>query len=189
MTAQDYPIIEITGYVGGTYRTGKFHLPKSNTEEKIRTGQLVSNGFSQALSAISKVIDDVQLDGISIGNGAGQRVWQIDAELTGGEDGQWGYSSDPSVLDAGSATGGDRTQKAQVLLNYLETGTDSLTPAKLTYGGYSPDGFLPKDEVIIYIEDPSVNINRGESSTAPLSMTCVRTQDLSQPISATEQNG
>ncbi|EMA19005.1 hypothetical protein [Haloarcula argentinensis] len=189
MTAQSYPIIEITGYVDGTYRTGKFHLPKSTVEEIIRTGQLVSNGFSQALSAISRVVDDVQLDGISIDNGAGQRVWQIDAELNCVEDGQWGYSDDASVLDPGSATGGDRIQKAEVLLNYLETGTDSLTPAKLIYGGYSPGGFMPQDGVDVYIEDPSVDIRQSDSSTAPLSLTCVRTQDLSQPMSGTEQNG
>ncbi|GAA3882683.1 hypothetical protein [Haloarcula argentinensis] len=188
MTSQPYPIIEITGYVDGTYRTGRFHLKKASVSEEIRTGQLVTNGFSQALSAISRVVDDVQLDGISIGNGAGQRVWQIDAELNGVEDGQWGYSDDPSVLDAGSATGGDRIQKGEVLLNYLESGTDSLTPARLIYGGFSPGGIMPDDSVSVYIEDPSVDIRRSDSSTAPVSLTCVRTMDLNNPVSATEQN-
>lgn len=188
MVNQDYPIIEIDSYVEGEFRTGRFELPKATVEELIRTGQLVSNGFSQALSALSQVVDDVQLDGISIDNGAGQRVWEIDAELNGVEDGQWGYSDDPSVLDAGSATGGDRIQKGEVLLNYLESGTDSLTPARLIYGGFSPGGIMPEDYVSVYIEDPSVDVRRSDSTTAPVSLTCVRTMDLNNPVSATEQN-
>jgi len=191
MPAQSYPILEIDATIEGTFRTGRFEMRKATVDESIRTGPLVDNGFSQVLSAISEIVDDVELDGITVNNGAGQRIWDIDFEInTGPDDGQWGYTSDDTVLNAASATGGDRYQKTQVLLNYLEKGQpDSMTPARLIYGGYAPDGIFSEDHVDVYIEDPGGEVRRDQSSSVPGSLTCVRTLDLSQPVSATERTG
>ncbi|WP_434531050.1 hypothetical protein ACODNH_05405 [Haloarcula sp. NS06] len=191
MPAQPYPILEIEAEIEGTQRTGRFEMRKSDVQGGIRTGPLVDSGFSQALAAISEIIGEQQLDGITINNGAGQRYWEIDLEVRDeGDDGQWGYTADESVLDSGSASGGDKYQKKQILLNYLEKGEpDSMTPARLIYGGYAPDGIMPEDHVDVYIEDPQGDLNRNESSTIPMSLTCIRTLDLSEPVSATERNG
>jgi len=121
MPAQPYPILLIEAEIEGTQRTGRFAMRKADVQGGIRTGPLVDNGFSQALAAISEITGDQQLDGITINNGAGQRYWEIDLTVNDdGGDGQWGYTADESVLDSGSATAGDRYQKKQVLLNYLE---------------------------------------------------------------------
>ncbi|WP_336358986.1 hypothetical protein [Haloarcula sp. CGMCC 1.6347] len=190
MPAQPYPILEIDATIEGTQRTGRFEMRKASVDEAIRTGPLVDNGFSQVLSAISQVVDDVQLDGITVNNGAGERIWDIELEINTGPDGQWGYTDDDSVLNAASATGGDRQQKTEVLLNYLEKGQpDSMTPARLIYGGYAPGGIFKADHANVYIEDPGGEVRRDESTIVPGSLTCVRTQDLSQPVSATERTG
>jgi hypothetical protein len=64
-----------------------------------------------------------------------------------------------------------------------------MTPARLIYGGYASDGIMPDDYVDVYIEDPQGSVGRNESSTVPMSLTCIRTLDLSDPVSATERNG
>ncbi|MUV50981.1 hypothetical protein [Haloarcula sp. CBA1122] len=191
MPAQEYPILQIEAEIEGAQRTGRFEMRKAEVQGGIRTGPLVDNGFSQALAAISEIIGEQQLDGITVNNGAGQRYWELDVEIRDdGDDGQWGYTADESVLDSGSATAGDRYQKKQVLLNYLEKGEpDSMTPARLIYGGYAPDGIMPEDYVNVYIEDPQGSVDRDKSSTVPMSLTCIRTLDLSEAVSATERTG
>jgi hypothetical protein len=195
MPAQEYPILEIDAtFPQEGQQTGVFEFRKADVVEKIRTGPLVENGFSQVLGAISEVVEGVELDGISVNNGAGQRVWEIDIEgqfSTETEtDGQWGASDDPTELSHVTATGGDRVQKAQVLLNFIETAsTDSFSPARLIYGGFAPGGIMPSDHVDVYIEDPLARITRSDSSTFPSELTLVRTTDLSDPVSATQRTG
>jgi len=193
VTEQPYPILTLSADLGGSVgqQTGVFEMRKATVSERVRTGPLVDNGLSQAISAITRALDVDSLPsaGITINNNAGQHVWDIDAELIGADgDGQWGSSSDPADLNAGTATGGDRTQKAQVFLRYLEkASTDSFAPAELQYGEYAPSGFMPEDSVSVFIEDPENAVDRGSSSTTDISLTAVQTPDLSGALTGTQR--
>lgn len=193
MATQDYPIIEIDADFGGSIGevTGRFELRKANVEEVTRTGKLVDNAFSQVLSLLSEYLP-IDLDGrkgITIDAGGGQHTFEIDFEGLSDPDGQWGYTADTSVLDQASATGGDRIQKMQVFQRYIGVAkVHSLSPARLIYGEYAPNGFMPRDHVDVYFEDPNLLADRSEASTYDGSMTLVETIDFStNTLSGTQQ--
>lgn len=192
MPALDYPILEIDAEFGGSIGqvTGIFEMPKSTVEQGVRTGPLVNNEFSTLVTMVLDAIDDGGSGraGVTIDNGGGQFYTDIDLEGIGESDGQWGYSPDPDVFDEATATGGDRTQKAQVLINYIRhTSPDSLVPARLKYGEFHPDGAI-EDHLDVYIEDPTMIVSRDTSSVYEGSLTLIETVDLTDPITETDRS-
>lgn len=189
MAAQPFPILEIDADFGSPHGevTGVFHFRKATVEEVTRTGKLVSNQFSNLLGALEQlgVLPEGGdgREGITIDAGGGQHVFEIDLVGIGAEDGQWGRTNDPDVLDQTSATGGDRIQKMNVLHRYINLGrTDSFHPARLIYGEYASGGIMPQDHLDVAIEDPNVVANREESSTFDSSITLVGIASLDEAI-------
>lgn len=181
MATQSYPIFKITATLPTVgQQTGVFEMKKATATETIRTGFLVENRFADVFASLGDIVNDDQggRRGINVDAGGGQHVIEVDAEIRSGDDGQWGYSSNTNTLDEGTASGGDRTQKAQVLQNYLlYASPDSITPATLEYGERAPGGEMPTLDV--YVEDPSIRIPRDQSTTAAFSARFISTIDLS----------
>ncbi|WP_135302637.1 hypothetical protein [Haloarcula amylovorans] len=188
---QSYPIIEITTHFGGSLgeKTGRFEFRKASVNEQIRTGLLAENSFSQALGALNEFFTDGTANriGISADVGGGQHLFEINLESLGADDGQWGYTDDTGTLNEATATGGNREQKAQVFLNYLRKGSpDSLHPATLIYGEYSPSGIMSEDSLPVYFEDPEMNVSRDQSSVFEGSLTAIETLDVSEAATRRE---
>lgn len=190
-----HPILEIDADFGSGPVTGvfEFFAAEENSfqvEESIRTGPIVSGAGNQALSILQGILNDGESKrkGITLDFGGGQHIFEISAQTwpnmqrPDGGDAQWGASSDPSVLDATSATGADPYQQQQVFMNYLRVSqTDSLSPARLKFGEYHPDGILD-DELEVVIEDPTAVINSDSPTTMDFSLTLVETLNLEQVL-------
>jgi len=192
MPTQPHPILEIDADFGGTLgqQTGRFEFRKATVEETVRTGYLVDSALSDVIGLLSEYLpgDDGARKGITVDAGGGQHVFEVDLTSLGAEDGQWGYSNDPADLDQATATGGDRVQKMHVLMRYLTVGNvDSFTPARLIYGEYSPDGFMPQDHLPVFLEDPNLLADRSEATVFDGSITFVETADLDQVLSGSQQ--
>jgi len=190
VTAQNYPILEIDATIGRSIGqvTGTFELRKSSVETGVRTGPLVENQFATLITQLGNIFDGGEAGrrGITLDGGGGQHYYELDLEGIGEDDGQWGYSNDADVLDEATATGGDRVQKVQVLMNYLRKGQpNSFTPARLKYGEYAPSGVMPEDHLDVYIEDPNAVVDRGEASVFTSSLTLIETVDLGEAITET----
>lgn len=192
MTAQPYPILEIDAtFPDLGEKTGVFEFRKSTVEEGVRTGPIVAGAFSELLSVLSQITGDgAGRQGITIDPGGGQSFTEIDMESIGDDDGQWGYSNDAGVLDQATATGGDRVQKVQIFKNYLRYGSpDSLTPGRLKYGEWAPNGVMPDDYLDVYVEDPNALLDREQSSVLTGGLTLIETTDLTEVVSGEERTG
>jgi len=193
MATQDYPIFEIDAeFPTAGQVTGRFEMRQATVEPGIRTGYLVDNAFSNLINQMKELTpgDDAGRKGFTLDSGGGQHYNEVRMEGLGADNGQWGHSSDPDDLDEATATGGDRVQKAQVFNRYLLMASpDSLTPARLIYGEYASGGVMPDDKLDVYIEDPSFTIDREQSSTYAGSLRFISTMNLSNPITAQEQQG
>jgi hypothetical protein len=192
MPTQPYPILEIDADFGGSLgqKTGRFEFRKSTVEETVRTGYLVDSALSNVIGLLSEYLpaDEGARKGITLDAGGGQHVFEIDLTSLGAEDGQWGYSNDPADLDQATATGGDRVQKMHVLMRYLTVASvDSFTPARLIYGEYATNGFMPQDHLPVFLEDPNILADREQATTFDGSLTLVETADLEQTLTGTQQ--
>lgn len=192
MAAQDYPVFEITAtFPNARQRTGRFEFKKATVESGIRTGYLVENKLSDVLGTLGNLAGEGNRKGITVDTGGGQHYNEVDMSSLSAEDGQWGYSTDPTVLDEATATGGDRIQKKQIFNHYLiRASPDSFTPARLEYGEWAPNGVMPQDHIPVYIEDPSFRIPKDESSSMTGNLRFISTIDLSiRTPTATERTG
>jgi len=183
MATQDFPIFEITADLPRLgIKTGRFCCRKATVRTQIRTGLLVEDRFSDIFATFGNTAGDDGggRRGVNVDAGGGQFIIECDAVIRSGEDGQWGYSSDTSLVDAGTASGGDRVQKSQIFNNYLiHARPDSFTPARLEYGEYHPDGEIEQGALDVIVENPEFTIPRDKSTTAQFSATFVSTVDLS----------
>jgi len=191
MATQDYPILTITADIPGVgTKTAELHMSKATVRPQIRTGLLVEDRFSQVSGVLAELAEDDKgsRKGVSVDAGGGQHIVEVDHELKTGADDQWGYTSDTSTSDAGTASGGDKIQKAQVFLNYLlHSSPDSFGPATLDYGMRASAGDLPPLDVTV--EDPTFTLPRDEASTFMLSVTFVSTIDLGEAVTAIAREG
>lgn len=189
MTAQPTPTLELTAtFPTLGERTGVFEFPKSSVVEKTRTEQFLNNSFDQTLSSLSDFSDALtgnataKRRGVYKDQGGGQHIFEVDLETLGADDGQWGYSDDPNVLNAASATGGDRVQKSQVFHAYFQYGLyGSFSPAKFKYGEYSPDGVMPRDYIGCLVENPETSATRDQASSLTQSLIIVDVFALAGP--------
>lgn len=184
MATQDYPIFEVDADIPGVgASTGIFELKKATVRPRIRTGLLVKDRFSDVLAYFGDLAGDDGggRRGVNVDAGGGQHAIEVDVEIRSGDDGQWGYSSDTNTLDAGTASGGDRIQKAQVFNNYLvHSSPDSFAPATLRYGEYAPGGENEQGALDVIVEDPEFTIPRDKSTTAQFSATFISTVDIGE---------
>lgn len=191
------PRIEIDADFGGSIGsvTGIFEptLPDGGggITDVVRTGFLLSGAGDDTLGFIFDLLDadESVRKGLSIDVGGGEHAVELNAQVTSGHvednDGttlQWGASSDPDTLDETTATGGTARQKAQIFQNYLRTaggGADSLSPARLVWGEYSPSGVL-EDHLDVVIEQPQ--FERRGPDTFRFSCALVETIDLGEGL-------
>lgn len=180
MTVQPYPIIEIdASFKQLGEKTCEFHFVKSDVNEGIRTGPLTEGALSNLLGALRELNDGSTRKGISLSSGGGVHYVDISFESLGEQDGQWGYSDDPNTLDAATATGGDREQKANVWNNTLRhSSPDSLQPARLKWGEWAPNGVMPQDHLSVYLEDPEMRVPKSGSTSFEGDLMCLETADV-----------
>ncbi|USZ75669.1 hypothetical protein NGM07_00075 [Halorussus vallis] len=161
-----------------------------DVEESIRTGYLIDSAGDNLYAFFVGLLDDgaSKRKGISLDQGGGQHVFEIDFMGWTGETGQWGSSPDPAKgPNKRTATGADRITRMNVFMNYLRVGqTDSITPARFEYGQYTPNGFLD-DHLDVAVESPNMVPPKDESSIFDGSLTVVEIADLNDVFDGMQQ--
>lgn len=198
---QEKFILEIEADVDkdGTKETGVFEmLGDVEVTEGIRTGYLIGGKGSQAFGVLSTIGDIVhgqgspKRKGIHLDLGGGQHMFQISFRGWEGAidpDGnalQWGDGSGSMPADA---TQSDPTTQVNCFMNYLRIGEiDSLRPARLTFGEYSPTGTITNDEtdnhLSVVIEQPTLTRTAGQPNTYEGTLTVIETVTIDDVLDA-----
>ena len=198
MTSQPFCALELDVDYGSGPVTARFEfMPaiegRSTISEDIRTGYLVDGAGSTVNAIFTEFFGDGEAarKGVHVDFGGGQHVFDIDFQTPGDatkrDDSpyQWGTSADPSVgPNEQTATSAGQMQQQAVFMNALRLASpDSITPARFSYGEYSPDGFLD-DHLDVAIESPSITYSNDQSHIADGTITLVETVDLNLPLDA-----
>jgi hypothetical protein len=194
MAEQDYVALEITADFDDVgEKTGRFEFVKGDDskismEQSIRTGFLLNNSFDNIAALLSELTNDEDTDrkGLHLDIGGGEHAltleFQAPRETTkpNGDIAQWGSSSDQAVgPNRHTATGAGKIQQMQTFMEFLRVGSpDSGAPAGLTFGEYCPSGYLD-DQLLVALEEPSINVNNADPYWADGSVVLVETQDFS----------
>jgi hypothetical protein len=196
VTSEGFLSLEIDADFGGSIgqKTGVFQMVAGSegaysVEQAIRTGYILNNAFdslSALFTDLTGEAGDPDRKGLHLDVGGGEHAitlqFQTPGQLTTPDRtvAQWGSSPDPADgPNRHTATGEtDKLTQMQVLMEYIRISTTgSLSPARLTYGQYNPDGFLD-DYLSVAIEEPSILVDNRDPAWADGSMTLVETRDL-----------
>jgi len=194
MTAQNYIALEITADFDDVgEKTSRFEFVKGDDskismEQSIRTGFLLNNSFDNIAALVSELTNDEDTDrkGLHLDVGGGEHALTLEFQVPrattkpNGDIAQWGSSSDPAIgPNRHTATDAGKIQQMQTFMEFLRVGSpDSGAPARLTFGEYSPSGYLD-DYLSVALEEPSIVVDNADPHWADGSVTLVETQDLS----------
>jgi len=152
--------LEITADINGTTATGTFVFDAGLTlSPTIRTGELVGANGQIVQAAIDKISG--QQGGFKFRLNGGVPVAEIDFRSFEGSSNQWG---DGSGVDARDATGDGVFRQMSVFYKYLvESASDSLQPATLSWGEFSSSGVY--DPFNVAPEEPEQTLDVSEETS------------------------
>lgn len=171
-------VFEITGGVQGRASYG----------EEVQVDPVIGGAGATANAIVQDYIfgEQHRRRGIYIDLGDGAHIFDVSFNGWKGSDNQWGDGSGSLPADA---TGEDPITQMQIFMHYLRTGTtDSLNPARVTFGQYHPNGALD-DELYMYIDGPRGNHAPTDNSTFDGTMQMVEVERLDVPIDVIERLG
>lgn len=164
-------------------------------DQSIRTGFLIDSGLDDAIAFFEGLFDpsDSKTESITYDPGSGQFTTDIQVQTpqdTPRNDGsyfQWGSSPDPDVgPNEHTATGADVWAQQAVFINALRVAApDSVEPAQLSIGEFSPSGIF--DPIDVAVENPSVNLAANTPGIADVSVTLISVLDITDPFDIENQ--